>query len=498
MSSFRRVLVAGFVTDLADVRRRPLLGDLAPAAEPAPQPARAPGPRAGPPAPPGRPREDPRQAGRGRQVQQGGAGAVPAGGRPGAPGRRVLAQDGRGVPVAPHRHRPPGLRGAEPLRLPGRGARGARPADQPARSSCAATATWSARASRLTADFYFVDGRTGADPAQGEVHRGGPLRRGPEDLAALLVLRAHGPAPAQLPGGDLAPEDPRDARPPAIGSPMNTRRSRPALARAPHRVPPRRRLLPRSAAHGPVHPLLREEQGQVRQLRLAGLQEPALRDLLLPRVRAAPRAPRRPTLESGYQKLSSGLKHEIVAAHPRSSSTRPTPSSSRRTSIPSFVPEGVLAFAEPLRGRMVLPIDEPPDRLQGLITARADPRLRVRPHPPQPSSSATSRCGSTRAWPTTCAGMWDPLDLMMIRDAAVTDQVPKLSRVEFEAFSGATRLQPGPRRLRVHRGPLRQGGHPPVPLHLAQEHRGRRASTTSTSRPSGSSPRSSTRPSTSG
>ena len=34
---------------------------------------------------------------------------------------------------------------------------------------------------------------------------------------------------------------------------------------------------------------------------------------------------------------------------------------------PTFVPEGVLAFAEPLRGRLVLPIDEPPDKLNGLI-----------------------------------------------------------------------------------------------------------------------------------
>ena len=33
-------------------------------------------------------------------------------------------------------------------------------------------------------------------------------------------------------------------------------------------------------------------------------------------------------------------------------------------------------------------------------------------------------------------GAWDPLDLMMIRDAALTDKVPRLSRAEFEAFSG--------------------------------------------------------------
>jgi hypothetical protein len=32
--------------------------------------------------------------------------------------------------------------------------------------------------------------------------------------------------------------------------------------------------------------------------------------------------------------------------------------------------------------------------------------------------------------------MWEPLDLMMIRDAALTDKVPRLSRVEFEPLSG--------------------------------------------------------------
>ena len=72
-------------------------------------------------------------------------------------------------------------------------------------------------------------------------------------------------------------------------------------------------------------------------------------------------------LESSYQKVSSALKHELESPS-RSSSTRRTPSSSRPTSTRTFVPEGVAAFAEPVRGRMVLPIDEPPDKLQGLIT----------------------------------------------------------------------------------------------------------------------------------
>ena len=36
--------------------------------------------------------------------------------------------------------------------------------------------------------------------------------------------------------------------------------------------------------------------------------------------------------------------------------------------IPSELPEGVMAFAEPYKDRMVLPIDEPTDQLFRLIT----------------------------------------------------------------------------------------------------------------------------------
>ena len=51
----------------------------------------------------------------------------------------------------------------------------------------------------------------------------------------------------------------------------------------------------------------------------------------------------------------------------RSSSSRRAASSSSRTSCPAPAQEGVGAFAEPIRDRMVLPIDEPPDLLYRLI-----------------------------------------------------------------------------------------------------------------------------------
>ena len=63
-----------------------------------------------------------------------------------APGPGVLAQDGRGVPAASDRRRQARLREPEPLRLPARRARGA-PRRRPARPRPRATATWSGRAS---------------------------------------------------------------------------------------------------------------------------------------------------------------------------------------------------------------------------------------------------------------------------------------------------------------------------------------------------------------
>src|SRR3990172_7075928 len=71
--------------------------------------------------------------------------------------------------------------------------------------------------------------------------------------------------------------------------------------------------------------------------------------------------------ESAYRKVSSELKHEI--SRPIPLILYKTHTEFEQTNLfPSFLPEGVAAFAEPVRGRMVLPIDEPPDQLQGLIT----------------------------------------------------------------------------------------------------------------------------------
>ena len=138
--------------------------------------------------------------------------------------------------------------------------------------------------------------------------------------------------------------------------------------------------------------------------------------------------------ESAYQKVSGDLKHEIHFPIPLI--LYKTHSEFEETNLfPDFVPEGVLAFAEPVRGRMVLPIDEPPDKLQGLITHELThvfefdliPRNLVQRSIPLWLDEGLADYER---------GSWDTLDLMTVRDAAVTEQVPPLSR--FDEYGGYT------------------------------------------------------------
>ena len=143
-------------------------------------------------------------------------------------------------------------------------------------------------------------------------------------------------------------------------------------------------------------------------------------------------------LESGYLKISTGLKHEMPKPIPVI--FYKTHSEFEQTNLfPAFVPEGVAAFTEPLLNRMVIPIDEPPDQLQGLITHEMIHAFAFDLIPRGIGFGISQR--AIPLWVDEgladyFRGIWEPLDLMMIRDAALTDKVPKLSRAEFEAFSG--------------------------------------------------------------
>jgi hypothetical protein len=138
--------------------------------------------------------------------------------------------------------------------------------------------------------------------------------------------------------------------------------------------------------------------------------------------------------ESAYQKISSDLKHSIQFSIPMI--LYKTHSEFEQTNLfPDFVPEGVAAFTEPGRNRLVTPVDEPPDRLQGLITHELThvfefdliPRSLLQRNVPLWLDEGLADYER---------GMWDTLDLMTVRDAAITDQIPRISRLnDFEAFS---------------------------------------------------------------
>src|SRR5262249_34458126 len=71
--------------------------------------------------------------------------------------------------------------------------------------------------------------------------------------------------------------------------------------------------------------------------------------------------------ESAYQQVRADLKHDLAFKVPLI--LYKTESEFQQQNVdPSEMPEGVLAFAEPYRDRMVLPIDQPSDELYHLIT----------------------------------------------------------------------------------------------------------------------------------
>ena len=132
--------------------------------------------------------------------------------------------------------------------------------------------------------------------------------------------------------------------------------------------------------------------------------------------------------ESAYQQISADLKHDLAFKVPlivfKTSSEF-----QQQNVIPGAATEGVGAFAEPTRDRMVLPIDEPPDLLYRLIVHELThifefdiiPQSLIRRSVPLWVNEGLS---------DYMTGYWRPLDLMTVRDAAVADIVPKMTDLE--------------------------------------------------------------------
>src|SRR5688572_30329035 len=136
--------------------------------------------------------------------------------------------------------------------------------------------------------------------------------------------------------------------------------------------------------------------------------------------------------ESAYQQVSADLKHDLAFKVPLV--LFKTQSEFQQQNIePSELPEGVLAFAEPYRDRMVLPIDEQSDALYRLITHELThifefdiiPRSLLRRGLPLWVDEGLA---------DHMTGYWNPFDLMTVRDAAIADIVPSMSDFQGVAF----------------------------------------------------------------
>ncbi|MEZ5315844.1 MAG: hypothetical protein R2752_00425 [Vicinamibacterales bacterium] len=138
--------------------------------------------------------------------------------------------------------------------------------------------------------------------------------------------------------------------------------------------------------------------------------------------------------ESAYQKISADLKHDLSQRVPLI--LYKTQSEFQTQNISGGeLPEGVLAFAEPERNRMVLPIDEPPDQLYRLITHELTHVFEFDIIPRGLMASGLP-LWVDEGLANYMAEYWNVLDLMQVRDAALTDSVPRMSRFESEPLSG--------------------------------------------------------------
>src|SRR5438067_4001393 len=132
--------------------------------------------------------------------------------------------------------------------------------------------------------------------------------------------------------------------------------------------------------------------------------------------------------ESAYQQISADLKHDL-SFKVQLMLFKTHSEFEQQNVAPGEATEGVGAFAEPLRNRMLLPIDAPPDQLYGLIVHELThqfefdiiPTSLVRLNVPLWVNEGLSEYERAQ---------WTPMDLMMVRDAAVADIVPKMSETE--------------------------------------------------------------------
>ena len=143
--------------------------------------------------------------------------------------------------------------------------------------------------------------------------------------------------------------------------------------------------------------------------------------------------------ESAYQQISADLKHDL--SFKVQLILFKTHSEFEQENIdPSAAQEGVGAFAEPGQKRIVAPIDDPPDRLYGLIVHELTHQFEF-DIIPQGLIRRSVPLWVNEGLSDYERGQWEPLDLMAVRDAAIADIIPKMT--ELEGYGGGG----GPSRL---------------------------------------------------
>jgi hypothetical protein len=132
--------------------------------------------------------------------------------------------------------------------------------------------------------------------------------------------------------------------------------------------------------------------------------------------------------ESAYQTVSADLKHDLAFKVPLII-FKTYVDFEQENVIPGAVQEGVAAFAEPTRNRMLLPLDEPPDLLYRTITHELTHIFEF-DIIPQSLIGREDPLWINEGLSDYMTGYWTPLDLATVRDAAVADIVPKMSKLQ--------------------------------------------------------------------
>jgi hypothetical protein len=133
--------------------------------------------------------------------------------------------------------------------------------------------------------------------------------------------------------------------------------------------------------------------------------------------------------ESAYQHISSELKHDMPNKIPMI--LFKTASEFEENNVSGELPEGVLAFTEPERGRMVLPIDLPAEQLYELMTHEMTHAFMF-DIVPRGIIGSDLPLWVDEGLADYMAGSWNATDLMTVRDAAITDSVPKMSKIDLQ------------------------------------------------------------------